>query len=228
MTPDDTDAVGRTEAVRDAVDDEKDTDRVPDIPRETVVEAERLTRLARTSEHQDTDSPHSDAKRPAVPAESDVYRERRDELVAAHDYETRIREEDDTLVLYPAEWLEDGVVQFDRVEETDRGVEVPLSGAGDPERWQDVAEHNEELAADVEAAYGAAHGANARAFATFISNHYAKEIERATPAEVTEFIEEYYPRNTWPSAARASLVEESVEKTFEVADAESSVIDSEP
>ncbi|MEF8800753.1 MAG: hypothetical protein V5A38_05955 [Halolamina sp.] len=230
MTPDrDTDAASRAEAVRDAVDDETETDeeRIPDIPEDAVREAERLTRLARATAQREAGGQEDAPERPAeAPSEADIYRERREALVADHEYESRIREEDDTLVLYPEEWLEDGVVQFDRIEETDRGVEVSLSGAGDPEQWRDVADHNDALVDAVAEEYGEAHAANARAFATFMNNHYAKEIERATADEVTEFLDEYYPRNSWPSEMEASLVEESVKKLFSVADTERTVVSS--
>jgi len=229
MTPDPDQPADRAEAVRDAVDDETEPDeeRVPDVPEDAVREAERLTRLARTAEQREAGQAEGAPELPEdAPSEADAYRERRDELVGEYGYETRIREEDDTLVLYPEEWLEDGVVQFDRVDETDRAVEVSLSGAGDPERWRDVAEHNDALVDAVAAEHGETHAANARAFATFMSNHYAKEIERATADEVTEFLEEYYPRNSWPSATEAPLVEESVKKLFSVADAEPAGVDS--
>ncbi|WP_411907620.1 hypothetical protein, partial [Salmonella enterica] len=71
-------------------------DRVPDVPAEVVDEAERLTRLARQTEDE---------------AAAAFYRDRRDELVDGHDYVPRLRDEDDTLVLYPEEWMDDGTVQ---------------------------------------------------------------------------------------------------------------------
>jgi len=207
MTDSDPQTAERTEVA--GVDD-ADDERVPDIPADAVDEAERLTRLARAAERRE------DA---AAAEEANVYRTRREELVAEHDYETRIRDEDDTLVLYPEEWIEDGVVQLDRIENTDRGVEVTLSGPGDPEHWQEVADHNDDLVAAV-AADAPNHEANAEAVAAFASNHYAKEIEKLTAQEVREFLEEYYPRNAWPSDTQASLIEESVRKLFAAAESE--------
>ncbi|KPN30240.1 hypothetical protein SY89_00966 [Halolamina pelagica] len=207
MTDSDPQTAERTEVV--GVGD-ADDERVPDIPADAVDEAERLTRLARAAERREDD---------AAAEEANVYRTRREELVAEHDYETRIRDEDDTLVLYPEEWLEDGVVQLDRVENTDRGVEVTLSGPGDPEHWQEVADHNDDLVAAV-ADDAPAHEANAEAVAAFASNHYAKEIEKLTAEEVREFLDEYYPRNAWPSDTQASLIEESVRKLFAAAETE--------
>ncbi|QKY21371.1 hypothetical protein B4589_013680 [Halolamina sp. CBA1230] len=185
-------------------------ERVPDIPADAVDEVERLTRLARAAERREDD---------AAVEEASVYRERREELVEEYDYETRLRDEDDTLVLYPEEWLVDGVVQLDRVEETDRAVEISLSGPGDPERWQEIADHNDDLV-DAVAEEHPDHEANARALADFASNHYAKPVEKLTVEEVEVFLDEYYPRNTWPSEADASLIETSVRKLFAAADSE--------
>ena len=207
MTDSDHEAADRTEAL-DA--DDAEAERVPDIPADAVDEAERLTRLARAAERREDGG--------AV-EEATVYRERREALVADHDYETRIRDEDDTLVFYPEEWMEDGVVQLDRVENTDRGVEVTLSGPGDPERWQEIADHNDDLVGVV-AEDAPDHEANARALATFASNHYAKPAEKLTAEELQEFLDDYYPRNAWPSEADASLIEESVRKLFAAADTE--------
>ena len=206
----------REQIVADQAEADDADERIPDIPEDAVAEAERLTRLARAAEEREAATGAEFGE--DVLAEAAAYREQREELVADHDYECRIREEDDTLVLYPEEWLDDGVVQFDRIEETDRAVELQLSGAGDPERWQEIAEYNDSLAATVAEEYGDAHGANARAFAAFVSNHYAKQVERVTPDEVQVFLTEYYPRNAWPSEAEASLVEESVQKMFATAE----------
>jgi hypothetical protein len=206
MTDSDTETTERPAETGDGGNEE----RVPDIPADAVDEAERLTRLARAAERRDDD---------AAAEEASVYRERREELVTDHDYETRIRDEDDTLVLYPEEWLEDGVVQLDRVENTDRGVEVTLSGPGDPERWQEIADHNDDLV-DAVAEAAPEHEANARALATFASNHYAKPAEKLTAEEVQVFLDDYYPRNAWPSEADASLIEASVRKLFVAAGAE--------
>ncbi|MFB6281400.1 MAG: rnhA operon protein [Haloferacaceae archaeon] len=178
----------------------------PTLPDDVVAEAERLTRLAR---------------RAADPAERAAYEDRRADLLAAHGFEARIREADDALVCYPAGWLDDaGVVRLDRVEDTGRAVEIPLSGPGDPEEWEAVEADNAALVSAVRDAAdenAAAHAANARAFADFMSNHYAKRIERATPAEVEEFLAEYYPRNAWPNDRQRELIRASLRLVFEVA-----------
>jgi hypothetical protein len=184
-------------------DDREQTDR-GDVPPDVVDEAERLTRLAREA---------------VDDREAGAYRERRASLVAEYDYTVRVREDDsrDVLVLYPAEWVEDGVVQMDRVEDLDRGVERPLSGPGEPDEWQAVDDHNRELVAAVREAHGAVHAANVDALADFMGNHYAKPIERATRAELEEFLEEYYPRNAFATDEQAAVVEKSVFCVFEAA-----------
>jgi hypothetical protein len=188
----------------------RDTDSADDaptgaLPGDVVEEAERLTRLARAA----TD-----------PGERAAHERRRDELVADHDFVARVRRDDvgETLVLHPAEWVEDGTIVRERVEDVDRAVERSLSGPGDPERWETVDEHNRDLAATVRETHGEVHGENAAALATFMSNHYAKRIDAASGDELREFLEEYFPRNAWPTAEQESLVGRSVELVFEAAD----------
>jgi hypothetical protein len=167
------------------------------VAAEVVDEAERLTRLAREAVDDE---------------EAAAYREGREELLAEHDYTARVREEDhDVLVVHPTEWVEDGTVYPERIDDLDRGIERQLSGAEDPDDWEAVYEHNMALVEEVEAEHGAAHGANVEALAEFMSNHYAKQIEQATESELTEFVEEYYPRNVWPTDDQKAVVEESVE-----------------
>ncbi|WP_277554271.1 DUF7108 family protein [Halobaculum limi] len=174
-----------------------------EVPRDTVEAAERLTRLAREA---------------VDDAEATAYREDRADRLADHDFTARVREDDDTLVLYPSEWIEDGTVQIDRIEDTDRAVEVSLSGAADPDDWAAIEEHNATLVETVATDYGEVHRANARAFADFMSNHYAKQMETATADEVREFLSEYFPRNAWPSEEQRDAVEASVRYVFEAAD----------
>ena len=178
---------------------------IPDsaeIPASAVAEAERLTRLAR------------EATGPVAAA----YREARAEVAGDHGYEARLREADDTLVLYPADWLEGGTARPERIEETDRAVEVPLSGPGDPDRWRAVEEHNAEIVERVRERAGDVHAANVRAFADFMGNHYAKPVESATRPELEEFIGDYFPRNAWPTDEQRAVVEKSVRLVFDAAD----------
>ena len=177
-------------------------DRVPDIPSDAVAEAERLTRLARRAE--------AERSTPEVEEAAAFYRERRDELVAEHDYVPRLREDDDTLVLYPDEWMDDGTVQLDRIETTDRAVEVSLSGPGDADRYREVAAYNDAVVEAVSERYGDVHADTARAFAAFMSNHYVRAVDDATPEVRAEFREEYFPRNGWPTDEQLAVVEESL------------------
>ncbi|WP_254273828.1 DUF7108 family protein [Haloarcula marina] len=176
-----------------------------DLPDDAVDEVERLTRLAREAPDED---------------EETAYREDRAELLGKHHYTCRIREEDtgDVLVCHPAEWVEDGVIRPDRIEDTDRGVEVRLSGPGDADDWDAVEERNRRIVAEVRDEHGEVHGATADALADFMGNHYAKPIAEATPDELAEFREEYFPRNTWPTDEQRSLLEDSVQLAVEKTD----------
>jgi hypothetical protein len=176
-----------------------DTDETPDsqeLPGDIVSEAERLTRLAREAVDDN---------------EARAYREARADLLADYDFEARVREESrDTLVLYPSEWVVDGTVHPDRIEDIDRGIERPLEGPGEAEEWETIAEHNNEIAQAVAEEHGEVHGGNAHAMADFASNHYAKPIGDLTREEREEFLTEYFPRNAFPSDDQKAIVEESV------------------
>ncbi|WP_137283351.1 DUF7108 family protein [Halorussus salinisoli] len=176
-----------------------------ELPEATVERAERLTRLAREA---------------VDDAEADAYREERAELLADHDFTARVRNEDagSTLVLHPDEWTEDGTIRTDRIEDTDRAVEISLSGPGDPDDWETVEQHNRELAEKVRREHGSVHGDNAAAFADFMGNHYARPMESASSGEIEEFLAEYFPRNAWPTEKQRAVVEESIDLVFEAAD----------
>ncbi len=174
-----------------------------DLPEDVVAEAVRLTRLAR---------------RAIDPHEAAAYRADRDDQVAAHGYVARVREDDDTLVLYPAEWVDDGTANLDRIDDTERAVERRLAGTGDDDDWGTVESHNADLVEAVERTHGTVHAANARAFADFMGNHYARRVETATQEEVQEFLFEYYPRNAWPTEAQQEVVEQSLRLVFDVAE----------
>ena len=178
---------------------------MPDLPADIQEEVERLTRLARQAVDEGAAA---------------AYRDQRAALLADHDYEARIREEDtgDVLVCYPSEWVEDGVIQPDVVEDTDRGVEIRLSGPGDPDEWAEVEDRNGAVVERVRAEHGDAHAATARALADFMGNHYAKPIAEATPEELAEFREEYFPRNAWPTDRQRELLDESVQLAVEKAE----------
>jgi hypothetical protein len=184
-------------------DDTDDAD--AELPESTVERAERLTRLARDA---------------VDDSEAEAYREDRAELLADHGFRARVREDDTgaTLVLHPDEWVEDGTIRTGRIEDTTRAVEISLSGPGDPDEWDDVDDHNRELAARVREIHGDVHGDNAAAFADFMGNHYARPMDGATSGEVEEFLDEYFPRNAWPTEEQRAVVEESIDLVFEAAD----------
>jgi hypothetical protein len=179
------------------------------LPDDVIDEAERLTRLARD-----------------VPDESEAaaHRGRRDDLLDEHGYTARYREEDDTLVLNPAEWFEERegtqVVRTDRIDDLSRAVERPLSDAGADDEWRTVEEHNAALVERVDAEHGPVHAANARAFADFMGNHYTRRVETASRRELREFLDEYYPRNAWPSERQKTVIGESLRLLFDAADAD--------
>lgn len=168
-----------------------------DLPSDTLEQAERLTRLAREAVDE---------------GEAAAYRDERRTLLDKHGFTARIREDDtgDVLVCHPAEWVEDGVIRPERVDDIDRGVEVQLSGPGDPEEWSVVDERNRGVASAVAEDHGDVHGATASALADFMSNHYAKPIAEATPDELAEFKREYFERNAWPSDEQRALLDDSV------------------
>jgi len=175
-----------------------------DLPQRVIDEAERLTRRARNA---------------VDPNEAGAYRDERASLLADHEFIARLREDGrETLVLYPEEWVDDGTVRPERIDDTDRGVERPLEGPDEATEWDVTEEHNRDLAETVEAEHGSVHGANAHALADYASNHYAKAIDRLTGEELREFYEEYFPRNAWPSDDQKAVVEESVRLVFVAAD----------
>ncbi|QLG63954.1 rnhA operon protein [Halorarum salinum] len=184
-------------------DAESEPDGDEELPADLIEEAERLTRLARKAVDEE---------------EAAAYRSDRERRLAEHDFTARVREGDDTLVLHPEEWLEDGLARVDRIEDTSRAIERPLSGPGDPDDWQAVEEYNASLVERVTAEHGETHGANARAFADFMGNHYAKRMDEATDEEVAEFLAEYFPRNAWPTDEQRDLAESSVGFVFESTD----------
>jgi hypothetical protein len=151
--------------------------------------------------------------------ERTAYLDERAKRLTAHGYEARVRSDDtgSTLILYPTEWLEDGTVQLDRIDDTDRAIERSLSGPGTGDNWDEIDEHNRSIARAVRERHGDVHGDTATAFASFMSNHYAKPIGEATEAEREEFCREYFPRNAWPSDEQRDRLDRSMELIFETA-----------
>lgn len=174
-----------------------------DLPQSVVDEAVRLTRLAREA---------------ADPAEAAAYRAERDRLVAANGYHARVRTSDDVLVCYPSDWVKDGDVQPGRIDDTGRALERSLGGVVERESYDRVAAQNQETVDRIADAYGPIHGANAAAFAAFMANYYTRPMTTATARQVSEFLEEYYPRNVWPTDEQAAVVEDTLRLLFELAD----------
>ncbi|ELZ58869.1 MULTISPECIES: DUF7108 domain-containing protein [Halorubrum] len=212
--PDEPDAEGATAP-------DPDDERVPDVPVEAVDEAERLTRLAREAE--------SAEPTPEIEQAAEQYRERRDALAAEYGYTARVRDEDDALVLYPDEWMDDGTVQLDRVEDTDRAVEVSLSGPGDADRYREVAAYNEAVAEEVAEREAEVHARTAETFAAFMSNHYVRPVDDTTPETRAEFREEYLVRNGWPTDEQLAVVDESLSVIESIAaDVDGPAVDADP
>jgi hypothetical protein len=171
------------------------------LPEAVADEAERLTRRAREA---------------VEPGEATAARETREALLDDHDYHARERE-DDVLVLHPTEWVEDGSVRVELVDDTDRAVERPLEAPAEDADFETVDEHNRAVVERVRERHGEVHGANAAAFADFMGNHYLKRVETATDRMRAEFLAEYFPRNAWPTPTQREAVEESLELTIAVA-----------
>lgn len=175
------------------------------LPESVVATAEQLTRQAEASED-------PDARRPFI--------EERDRLLGAYGYAAWLRKDDRSAVLvcYPARWVQEGTVRFEEVDDLDRAVERPLWPTGDEEDYEQVAAHNRRVVERVHARAGGVHAANAEAFAVFMSNHYVRRVDEATSRHVTEFLDEYYPRNAWPTEEERATITESLRLVFEVVD----------
>lgn len=175
------------------------------LPRSVVDDAERLTRLERNAVDDE---------------EAAAYEAERETLLEDHEYTARIRtEDDDVLVLHPQEWHDEdaGVIRTDRIDDTERAIEIPLEGAADPDDWAEVDTQNRALVDEVRASHGDIHGDNAAMLADFMGNHYAKPMESATAAELSEFRTEYVVRNAWPSDEQRDALERSIKLVFETA-----------
>jgi hypothetical protein len=151
--------------------------------------------------------------------ERNAYLEARSDILAEHGYEARVRTGDtgETLILHPKEWIDEGTAQLDRIDDTNRAIERSLSGPGTGENWAEIDEHNQKIAAMVGERHGEIHGETATAFAAFMSNHYSKTIEEATPAEREEFKTEYFPRNAWPTDEQREQLDRSMQLIFRTA-----------
>ena len=175
------------------------------LPEDVVDEVERLTRLAREA---------------AVEDEREAYLDHRGDLLAARDYTARIREDDtgDVLVLHPEEWVQEGTIRTERIEDVSRGIEVALSGPGVSDDWAEIDAYNRAIVETVREEHGETHAENAAALADFAGNHYAKPVTDLAAEELREFVEEYFRRNAWPTDEQRDVVKKSVDLAFDAAD----------
>ena len=177
---------------------------MPDPPEDVLEEARRLTSQSRAA---------------VDPEEARASLARRDELLDEHGLVARVREEPDgaVLVCYPTEWVDEaGVVRTERITDTDAATEIRLSGTGPQGDWETANARNRELVDSVRDRWGDVHGDNVAAFAEYMGNHYARPVDTATAAEIREFLDEYYPRNAWPTPDQAAVIEDSLRHLFEL------------
>lgn len=177
---------------------------MPDLPAAVVETARAMSRVLRRGTHDDPER----------------IRRRRDELLSRYGYAARVRESDTgpVLVCYPETWIEDGTLQLENLESTENAVERPLNTSLEEEGWEAIADHNRDVAATVRRRFGKIHGANAEAFGTYMANHHGATVETATAEHVETFLEEYFPRNAWPTEAQQNAVETSIRHLFEIVD----------
>jgi len=180
---------------------EESTDQ--ELPERVVSEVERLTRLAREA---------------VDDAEREAYLTERAAILEEENFRARVREDNrPVLVCYPAEWVEDGTVDVEHVEDTDRAIERPLDGETTGADWATVHERNEAIAERVAAEHGPDHGENVRIFGAYMSNHHEKSLTDATESEVRQFLTDFYPRNAWPTDHQKEIVEASIRRAFDCA-----------
>ncbi len=191
----------------DTMSETDDGDDGAELPGDLIAEAERLTRLAREA---------------VDDAEAEAYLADRETHLTEHGFTARVREEEagEVLVLYPEEWVENGTIRVEDIEDTDRAIERRLSGPGEPGEFETVEAHNREVVTKVEARAGPVHRKNATAFADFMSNHYVRRVEAATEGEIREFLEWYFPRNAFPTEPQRDAIEGSLRLVFVVTDRE--------
>lgn len=177
-----------------------------ELPEDVIETVERLTRHARLADDD----------------RAERVRQRRDEHLAEYGFEARVRSErdGDVLVCYPSEWLDDGEVDLDRIDDRSRAVERALDRPEADADWETVDADNRAIVDAVEERYGAVHAANVAAFADYMGNHHALRIADATADHVAEFRDEYFPRNAFPADDQRAVLAESLERAFEFVDGE--------
>lgn len=140
-------------------------------------------------------------------------RRERDAIAERHGYGVRLRDADDVLVCYPLDWLDDGTVDLDSVEDLDRAVEVSLGGGSDD--VADVRDANDAVVEPVLEEADDAVGYDAAAFAEYCENHHRARLGEVSRTQVERFLEEYYPRNVWPPDGAEDRVEEALRRVLD-------------
>lgn len=138
------------------------------------------------------------------------------EAAGQHGFGVRLR--DTVLVLYPEDWLEDGVVRPDV--DVDRAFEVDLADTADRQRAR---ERNEKLLGEFESSVerGTVDDVavedvvfNVRRFAEFCANHHGVAVDEAGDV-VEEFVSDYYVRNVWASESQREALVASLDVVFD-------------
>lgn len=138
--------------------------------------------------------------------------DKRDEILRQYDYRARVRDEDDVLILYPEDWInENKNVDPKDIESIDSAFEIPLSGSRDNADWDEVERINSNIVDSIREEHGEIHGDNTREFADFMGNHKLKKIPNMTEEDKMEFLEYYFPRNVWATDEQESSVEQSMD-----------------
>ncbi len=148
-------------------------------------------------------------------AEADAYRTERDEILAEYDYTARIRNDEtgDVLVCHPVEWVDDGVIRPERVDDIDRGVEIRLSApatrtSGQRSRWN---------RAVVDAVTVAQVRHTRTRSCSLIQGITTRNRSRRRRRRNSGVSRRLCPRNAWPTAEQRSVLDQSIRLTVEEA-----------
>lgn len=142
--------------------------------------------------------------------------DRMEDIAGDHGYRARLRD-DDVLVLHPDDWLDDeGVLHGDV--DPDDALEIHLGDSGGAEearmRNDDLLEGFEADVEDEDVRF------NVERFAEYCENHHGVAVDEVTSQQVEEFVDEYYPRNVWPSGSAEEKLESSLRALGRYVDAE--------
>jgi hypothetical protein len=148
---------------------------------------------------------------------NDNHLNRRDQILDKYDLEARVRDEDDTLVIYPTEWIDsNGNIDFSEVDDKNNAIEISLSGPNKDADWEEVYQYNMRIVSRVRDEFGDVHAKNIEEFGEFLANHYLKKITEATEEEKKDFMNEFFVRNVWSTDKQESVLDDSLEIVEEV------------